>query len=64
MADELSLIGYRIGAASIGLGAFSTTIDLPACKRGYDAWRGLEGLNQDLSILRAKLVLQQDLLEQ
>ncbi|KFY97532.1 hypothetical protein V500_02032 [Pseudogymnoascus sp. VKM F-4518 (FW-2643)] len=65
MADELSLIGYRIGAASIGLGVFSTTIDLlHACKQGYDAWRGLKGLDRDLSILRAKLVLQQDLLEQ
>lgn len=65
MADQLSLIGYRIGAAGIGLGAFSTTIDLlHACKQGYDTWRGLQGLDKELSILRAKLVLQQDLLEQ
>jgi hypothetical protein len=65
MADKLANVSFQIGAASLGLGAFSGTIDLlHACKRGYEAWRGLSGLDQDLALLRAKLVLQQDLLEQ
>jgi hypothetical protein len=64
MADLFAEVGFQLSAAGIGLGAFSTTIDLlHTCKRGYDAWRGLRGLDQDLRVLRAKLILQQDLLE-
>ena len=64
MADPLAQIGFQLSAAGIGLGAFSTTIDLlHMCKSGYDAWRGLQELDQDLKVLRAKLILQQDLLE-
>src|ERR1051326_9017374 len=64
MADPLAEIGFQLSAAGIGLGAFSTTLDLlHACKRGYDAWRALTGLDQELKVLRAKLILQQDLLE-
>lgn len=61
MAERL---GLQLSIVGVGLGAFSTTIDLlHTCKLGYDAWRGLKELDQDLKVLRAKLILQQDLLE-
>lgn len=65
MNDKLANVGFQMGAASLGLGAFSGTVDLlHACRRGYEAWRSLSGLDQDLAVLRAKLVLQQGLFEQ
>ncbi|KAF6791059.1 hypothetical protein CSOJ01_14417 [Colletotrichum sojae] len=56
---------FQIGAAGLGIGAFSGVLDvLSSCTKLYGMWRSLRGLDGQLSILRAKLLLQQALLEQ
>lgn len=56
---------FQIGAAGLGIGAFSGVLDvLSSCTKLYGLWWSLRGLDGQLSILRAKLLLQQALLEQ
>jgi hypothetical protein len=58
-------LGTRIGAAGLGLGAFTTTKDLiEVCKGLYEIWHDFKNLDEDADLLRTKLILQQDLLGQ
>jgi len=62
---RMASLEYQIGAAGLGLGAFSTTADLlSACSKMYDLWKSVQGLDAHMETLRAKLILQQALLEQ
>ncbi|RDA83891.1 hypothetical protein CP532_3358 [Ophiocordyceps camponoti-leonardi (nom. inval.)] len=55
---------FQIGAAGLGLGAFSTALDLlSSCSSIYNLWKSAEGLDVQLETLRAFLMLQQALLE-
>ena len=57
-------VAASINAASLGLGAFSTTTDLlHVCLKVYHGWTELVGLEDDLKVFKSKLVLQQALLE-
>jgi hypothetical protein len=54
----------QVGVASLGLGAFSTTVDLlHVCLKAYHAWKELGELDDDLNLLKTKLLLQQSLLD-
>lgn len=65
MTSSLDELGFQIGAAGLGIGAFSGVLDvLSACTRLYGLWRALRALDGHLGLLRAKLVLQCALLEQ
>ncbi|PFH60074.1 hypothetical protein XA68_11492 [Ophiocordyceps unilateralis] len=58
-------LDLQLGAAGLGLSAFSTALDLlSSCSRMYDLWKTAEGLDTQLETLRALLLLQQALLEQ
>ncbi|KAH8674643.1 hypothetical protein BGZ60DRAFT_404447 [Tricladium varicosporioides] len=63
--NQMTDVGFQIGAAGLGIGAFSGTLDLlHACSKAYGAWRSLKNIDDELQFLRVKLILQQDLLEQ
>ncbi|KAL5331552.1 hypothetical protein ACEPPN_001086 [Leptodophora sp. 'Broadleaf-Isolate-01'] len=65
MADPHAELGFELGVAGFGFGLFGTTINaFNLCKTAYGAWRDLGGLDSELDLLRAKFVLQQDLLDQ
>ncbi|PHH77651.1 hypothetical protein CDD80_381 [Ophiocordyceps camponoti-rufipedis] len=58
-------LDLQIGAAGLGLGAFSTALDLlTSCSKIYNLWKSAAGLDAQLETLRARLLLQQALLEQ
>lgn len=56
---------FDIGAASLGIGVFSGTVDLlHVCSTAYRVWRDIRDVDIHLQSLRARLVLQQSLLDQ
>ena len=54
----------RLGAAGLGIGAFSGVVDLlHLCSRSFSLWKDLRGLDQDVRLLRARLMVQEAGLE-
>ncbi|CRK24386.1 hypothetical protein BN1708_013945 [Verticillium longisporum] len=65
MAVDYDKVGFQLGAAGLGIGAFSGILDvMSACSKLYKLWRSLRELDGHLGLLRAKLVLQHALLQQ
>ncbi|KAM0287030.1 hypothetical protein ACHAQH_000715 [Verticillium albo-atrum] len=65
MAIDYDKVGFQLGAAGLGIGAFSGILDvMSACSKLYKLWRSLHDLDGHLALLRAKLVLQHALLQQ
>ncbi|EEY17819.1 conserved hypothetical protein [Verticillium alfalfae VaMs.102] len=65
MAVDYDKVGFQLGAAGLGIGAFSGILDvMSACSKLYKMWRSLRELDGHLGLLRAKLVLQHALLQQ
>jgi hypothetical protein len=59
----MDVVAFQIGAAGLGIGAFSGVMDLlHAIKKGYEIWKSFGELDEDLQLLQAKLVLQEELL--
>ncbi|KAH7129263.1 hypothetical protein EDB81DRAFT_808959 [Dactylonectria macrodidyma] len=63
MANDV--VDFQIGVAGLGLGAFSGLLDVVStCSKIYGLWKSLRGLEGYLGLLRAKLILQEALLDQ
>jgi serine/threonine protein kinase len=57
-------LGNALSVAGLGLGAFSGIIDLlHACTKALDAWKSLHEMDDDIRLIRTRLMVQKESLE-
>lgn len=61
---EIVSLADRMGAAGLGLGVFSSTLDLlHACSKALQAWKELRDIEPNLELFRIRMMLQKEVLE-